>query len=216
MQGAVLPRRRDRVQAWLLRRDRGGDPRARRALGRSRPAAGFEGRGDPVRGEDSVPGADGGGLSLHARCRAACRVAARRSGQWFDPELVAALLSFRGDDASGRSLRRRTYPRSSRPTGSWSPTRSGWIGSPRGSREVIDAKSRWTHEHCDRACTIALGIAAQLGFEDAGRRDLGRAARLHDIGKLSISNRILDKRGPLTASEWRRVKRASAGDRADS
>ena len=36
--------------------------------------------------------------------------------------------------------------------------------------------------------------------------DLRRAAMLHDIGKLAISNRILDKPGRLTADEFRRVR----------
>ena len=70
---------------------------------------------------------------------------------------------------------------------------------------MIDAKSRWTHEHCDRVYAIAIGIAsAHLGFDvGTALRDLGRAARLHDIGNLSISNRILDRPGPLTDTEWR-------------
>lgn len=37
-------------------------------------------------------------------------------------------------------------------------------------------------------------------------RELRRAALLHDIGKLSISNRILDKPGPLTDAEQTRFK----------
>jgi HD-GYP domain-containing protein (c-di-GMP phosphodiesterase class II) len=36
--------------------------------------------------------------------------------------------------------------------------------------------------------------------------DLRRAARLHDIGKLGISNRILDRPGPLTDAEYTKVK----------
>ena len=37
-------------------------------------------------------------------------------------------------------------------------------------------------------------------------RDLRRAARLHDIGKLAISNLILDKPAPLTPAEFATVK----------
>ena len=43
-----------------------------------------------------------------------------------------------------------------------------------------------------------------------GSRDLRRAALMHDVGKLAISNRILDKPDPLTVAEYARVKRASA------
>jgi HD-GYP domain-containing protein (c-di-GMP phosphodiesterase class II) len=70
-----------------------------------------------------------------------------------------------------------------------------------GFAAVIDAKSPWTQEHCDRVCAIAVGIATRMGLEEPALRELRRAALLHDLGKLSISNRILDKPGPLTDDE---------------
>jgi HD-GYP domain-containing protein (c-di-GMP phosphodiesterase class II) len=45
-----------------------------------------------------------------------------------------------------------------------------------------------------------------LGLEAATVRDLRRAARLHDIGKLAISNRILDRPGRLTDEEYASVR----------
>ena len=54
---------------------------------------------------------------------------------------------------------------------------------------------------------IADGIAATMGLDDATRRLLRRAALLHDLGKLGVSNRILDKPGPLTDGEWSAVRR---------
>jgi HD-GYP domain-containing protein (c-di-GMP phosphodiesterase class II) len=45
-----------------------------------------------------------------------------------------------------------------------------------------------------------------LGFDEPSVRELGRAALLHDIGKLSVSNRILDKPGPLTEAERTRFR----------
>ena len=45
-------------------------------------------------------------------------------------------------------------------------------------------------------------MAATLGFDPArAARRLRRAALLHDIGKLGVSNRILDKPGTLTDAE---------------
>jgi HD-GYP domain-containing protein (c-di-GMP phosphodiesterase class II) len=138
--------------------------------------------------------------------RAACRVAARRSGQWFDPELVAALASLRADVGFWASLAEPDVSAVEPPDRVLIADENRLDRIAEAFAEVIDAKSRWTHEHCDRVYAIAIGIAAQLGFDEAARRELGRAARLHDIGQLSISNRILDKAGPLTDAEFAKVK----------
>jgi len=71
---------------------------------------------------------------------------------------------------------------------------------------VIDAKSRWTYRHSDRTCVIVLGLAAALGAGDEELNDLRRAALLHDVGKLAVSNRILDKPGALTAAEFAQIR----------
>ena len=138
--------------------------------------------------------------------RAACRVAARRSGQWFDPRLVEALLSFRADAGFWASLAEPDVSAVEPPDRVLIADENRLDRIAEAFAEVIDAKSRWTYEHCDRVYAIAIGIAEQLGFDGAALRDLGRAARLHDIGKLSISNRILDKTGPLTDAEFAKVR----------
>jgi len=136
----------------------------------------------------------------------AYRVAVKRSGQWFDPALVKALAAFIADASFWASLREPDL------SGVMPPDRALVADQERleriaeGFAEVVDAKSPWTDSHCGRVCAIATGIGALLGFDRSALRDLGRAARLHDIGKLSVSNRILDKPGPLTESEYARVK----------
>ena len=45
-----------------------------------------------------------------------------------------------------------------------------------------------------------------LRFDAETQRDLRRAGLLHDVGKLAISNRILDKPGKLTDAEFAKVK----------
>ena len=71
---------------------------------------------------------------------------------------------------------------------------------------VVDAKSPWTYRHSDRVCLIVIGLASHFGGDDAMLRHLRRAALLHDLGKLAISNRILDKPASLTTAEFARVK----------
>jgi len=131
----------------------------------------------------------------------AYRVAVRRSGQWFDPTLVRALGSFRNDDRFWRSLRSPDVSAVEPPDRILTADEDRLDLIAEGFAAVIDAKSPWTHEHCDRVCTIAVGIGRVLGFDEPDLRELRRAALLHDIGKLSISNRILDKPGPLTEEE---------------
>lgn len=67
---------------------------------------------------------------------------------------------------------------------------------------VIDAKSPFTHDHSRRVADYAVAAAARLGFSDERLARLHRAGMLHDIGKLGVSNGILDKPGALTPAEW--------------
>ena len=57
-----------------------------------------------------------------------------------------------------------------------------------------------------RVAEIAVGIGGVLGFDAVVQRDLRRAGLLHDIGKLAISNLILDKPGRLTDDEFTTIK----------
>ncbi len=53
-------------------------------------------------------------------------------------------------------------------------------------------------------------IAEQMGLSAERRRWLKRAALLHDIGKLGVSNTILDKPGKLDEAEWAAMKTHAA------
>jgi HD-GYP domain-containing protein (c-di-GMP phosphodiesterase class II) len=53
----------------------------------------------------------------------------------------------------------------------------------------------FTASHSDRVSAYAVGIGRALGWNERELRDLRRAGLLHDIGKLGVSNSILDKPG---------------------
>jgi HD-GYP domain-containing protein (c-di-GMP phosphodiesterase class II) len=137
---------------------------------------------------------------------AAYRVATRRSGRWFDPTLVDALTALRFDTGFWSSLSEPDLSAVEPPDRLLSADEDRLDRIADGFAEVIDAKSPWTHRHSDRVCSIATSIGALLGFDAGALRDLSRAARLHDIGKLAISNRILDKQDRLTAAEVAKIK----------
>jgi HD-GYP domain-containing protein (c-di-GMP phosphodiesterase class II) len=133
-------------------------------------------------------------------------VAERRSGGWFDPELVAALGAFRHDVGFWASLAEPDLAR-------WEPEDQVLtVDDERLDRlatafaSIVDAKSSWTQHHSDRTSVVATDIGAALGFDPVDLRDLRHVALLHDVGKLVISNRILDKPDRLTNAEFERVK----------
>ena len=68
--------------------------------------------------------------------------------------------------------------------------------------QVIDAKSPYTGGHSERVGRYADAVAARIGVPAGERRALRRAAMLHDVGKLSVSCRVLEKPGKLDADEW--------------
>ena len=137
---------------------------------------------------------------------AACDVAGRRSGSWFDPVLARLLRTLRGDRAFWSAVL-------AGDVSAWEPAERVLTADEerldriaQAFASVIDAKSPWTYHHSDRACLIATSLAADLGANSDTLRALRRAALLHDIGKLGISNRILDKPGRLTAAEYAKVR----------
>ncbi|MGH6609770.1 MAG: HD-GYP domain-containing protein, partial [Burkholderiaceae bacterium] len=73
--------------------------------------------------------------------------------------------------------------------------------------QVVDSKSPFTSGHSERVAVFVDSIASALGMSAPRRRWLKRGALLHDVGKLGVSNAVLDKPGKLDAVEWEAVKR---------
>jgi HD-GYP domain-containing protein (c-di-GMP phosphodiesterase class II) len=133
-------------------------------------------------------------------------VAARRAGSWFDPELVRVLGAFRGDAGFWATLADPDLTRWEPPDRALTADGPRLDGIAKAFAAIVDAKSPWTYRHSDRTSLIATNIGAALGFDTDELRDLRHVALLHDVGKLSISNRILDKPTGLTVGEFERVK----------
>jgi cyclic di-GMP phosphodiesterase len=72
---------------------------------------------------------------------------------------------------------------------------------------AMDAKSAFTQGHTERVVTYALTLGKCLGLSAADMDALRLGAALHDIGKISIPDHILNKPGPLTAEEMDIIKR---------
>jgi HD-GYP domain-containing protein (c-di-GMP phosphodiesterase class II) len=63
-----------------------------------------------------------------------------------------------------------------------------------------------TGEHSDRVVLLASSIGERLGLGRRELRDLGYAARLHDIGKVGVPDAVLHKPGPLVEAEVELIK----------
>lgn len=142
--------------------------------------------------------------------RAAVDAVKARAGTWFDPALVHAFERVAGDDGFWRMLQSAEVDRAvlGLEPGSLRVTLDDDylddIASAFG--QVVDAKSPYTSGHSVRVADCVDRIAAALALPPQRRRWLRRGALLHDVGKLGVSNAVLDKPGALDAQEWEQVR----------
>ncbi|GLC30511.1 bifunctional diguanylate cyclase/phosphohydrolase [Clostridium omnivorum] len=71
---------------------------------------------------------------------------------------------------------------------------------------VINAKDRYTYGHVERVVIYSRLIADKLGLSEKDKKKLIYGAYMHDIGKINISEEILNKKMPLTKDEWEMLK----------
>jgi putative nucleotidyltransferase with HDIG domain len=138
----------------------------------------------------------------HGGPAGACQIARRRRGTWFDPALVDALLALEGDESFWRSLELPAVAALEPPDRVLVADGERLDRVAQAFAWVVDAKSPYTAQHSARVAEIAVSLASLLAFDPGALATVRRAALLHDIGKLGVSNRILDKTDPLTAQEW--------------
>jgi HD-GYP domain-containing protein (c-di-GMP phosphodiesterase class II) len=136
---------------------------------------------------------------------------ARRGGRWFDPRLADAFAVLARDPGfwnqlASDDLEQRVLEME--PAQEPQPVDDDYLDDiALAFGQIVDAKSPWTAGHSARVALFADHVAAQLGLQAPERRWLRRAALLHDVGKLGVSNQILDKPGKLDAAEWAAVQR---------
>ena len=68
------------------------------------------------------------------------------------------------------------------------------------------ADSRSNHQHSSQTAALAAAVAQRLEWQEEEVRLLRIAAMLHDIGKVGVSERVLQKPDPLTVEERQEIE----------
>lgn len=134
-----------------------------------------------------------------------------RAGTWFKPDLVKIYQNLKKDYHFWQTL---TLPNIEQKIQSLEPTNLSMTLSDERLDDItaafgmiVDSKSPYTFNHSGRVAEYTAKIAENLGYSETHIRHLKRGAMLHDIGKLGVSNSILDKPGKLTDAERKAVEK---------
>jgi putative nucleotidyltransferase with HDIG domain len=138
---------------------------------------------------------------------AATAVARERSGSQFDPELVELFCAeapalFAELDA----VTSWDAVIAAEPALEVMLTEGQFDAALEAIADFVDIKTPWTIGHSRGVARLAAEAAAGLGLAPEDVLLVRRAGLVHDIGRLGVPNTIWDKRGPLTAAEFERVR----------
>lgn len=67
---------------------------------------------------------------------------------------------------------------------------------------ILQQRAPDLHHHGDAVSTVAVAVAREMDLPPVEVATVGRAAELHDVGKMAIPDAILEKPGPLDEEEW--------------
>ncbi len=73
--------------------------------------------------------------------------------------------------------------------------------------KAIEVKDPYTHGHSERVTRFAVALGETMKLEEQELRNLKYGATLHDIGKIGIEGRVLNKDGALDEEEYEHVKK---------
>jgi len=73
--------------------------------------------------------------------------------------------------------------------------------------KTLNVRDSYTFEHSWRVAELVTMIAQDMGLNDKLIEKFHQAAHLHDIGKIGVSDNILNKSGRLTEAEMRKMQK---------
>ena len=138
--------------------------------------------------------------------RAAIEVLTRRGGHAYDPAVVDVVedhgerwLADLGDDPCAAVLDAEPAPVAT-------ISADGLDGALGAVADFTDLKSPWLRGHSTGVADLVVMAASAAGLPSADAVTLGRAALVHDVGRVGVPGGIWDRPGLLTAEQWERVR----------
>jgi HD-GYP domain-containing protein (c-di-GMP phosphodiesterase class II)/DNA-binding CsgD family transcriptional regulator len=131
----------------------------------------------------------------------------RRAGGWFDPGVAEGFARFGAaifEEIESRDVWEAVLEVEPEPRRTIAP--EGLDGLARTFADMVDLKSPFMLGHSTEVADLSERAAGALGLEHEGVIDLRRAALLHDIGRVAVSNGIWEKPSSLSTTEWERVR----------
>jgi HD-GYP domain-containing protein (c-di-GMP phosphodiesterase class II)/DNA-binding CsgD family transcriptional regulator len=131
----------------------------------------------------------------------------RRAGGWFDPGVAEAFARFGAgilDEIGSRDVWEAVLEAEPEPRRTIG--REGLDGLARALADMVDLKSPFMLGHSSEVAVLSERAAAALGLSPEAVTDLRRAALLHDLGRVAVSNGIWEKPAVLSTTEWERVR----------
>ncbi len=137
---------------------------------------------------------------------AAVDVLTHRRGHAYDPAVVDVVveggdrwLGELGDDPCAAILAAEPAPVVTIP-------RDGLDGALAAIADFTDLKSPWLRGHSPGVSALVAAAAAAAGAPPTDQATLGRAALVHDVGRVGVASGIWDRPGPLSVAQWERVR----------
>jgi putative nucleotidyltransferase with HDIG domain len=85
-------------------------------------------------------------------------------------------------------------------------TELAYVGAIKALAAALDARDAYTAGHSERVSALSVMIGRQMGLDQSQLDVLRLGALLHDIGKIGVADRVLQKNGPLTQEEFEIIK----------
>jgi HD-GYP domain-containing protein (c-di-GMP phosphodiesterase class II)/DNA-binding CsgD family transcriptional regulator len=138
---------------------------------------------------------------------AALDVVRGRAERWFDPALVAIFVQVGPDllrQLDATDVWEEVLAVEPRPVKCVPSSRIDEIAHV--FADMVDLKSSFTLGHSSGVAELAAQAGERLGFPPERVTTLRRAALLHDLGRVAVSNAVWERPGRLTSTQWEQVR----------